>query len=263
MVTRDPKACQFPDLAGCGASVSSHDPQASSSASHDLDGAGEARCSLSAGPNDDPTCAEPEHLSECSETSEEKYERLEAALLEEHEDLICAICLSFLVKPRLLPCGHAFCFVCLMQTTALAFDGNNCPLCRVPFGVPDINQSQTDLEDKIQALISPDLYGKRKVWKCAVSWSECAPQCGALRGAAVGWCMDGTDLSVLGRPCLDNALPSSTALMCLVCEEVVRFGESLHSVTAFDQGPQPMSQMGPVFSLEATSRRPPCLCLFV
>ena len=43
----------------------------------------------------------------------------------------CPVCLSFLVEPLTLRCGHSFCRLCLIQSTTLSPDGRSCPLCRV------------------------------------------------------------------------------------------------------------------------------------
>ena len=40
----------------------------------------------------------------------------------------CPVCLSFLVEPLTLRCGHSFCRLCLIQSTTLSPDGRSCPL---------------------------------------------------------------------------------------------------------------------------------------
>ena len=37
--------------------------------------------------------------------------------------LECPVCVSFLVEPLTLDCGHSFCRACLLQSTRLAPDG--------------------------------------------------------------------------------------------------------------------------------------------
>ena len=44
-------------------------------------------------------------------------------------DLNCSVCLSYFEEPRLLPCGHSFCWNCLIPLI-----DKRCPLCRITFG---------------------------------------------------------------------------------------------------------------------------------
>ena len=54
---------------------------------------------------------------------------------EEANELECGVCLETFCDPRILPCGHSFCFECLQKQI-----GNkkieNCATCRVQFSVP-------------------------------------------------------------------------------------------------------------------------------
>ena len=97
-------------------------------------------------------CLPPQDAEEAeADMSDEQFERIEGALLAEHEDVACAICLSFLCGPQCLPCGHVFCQGCLLHTTALAPDGHNCPACRAPFEVRDIDAAASEaLEAQIR-----------------------------------------------------------------------------------------------------------------
>ena len=49
----------------------------------------------------------------------------------------CPVCLSFLVEPLTLRCGHSFCRLCLIQSTTLSPDGRSCPLCRSEVDIHD------------------------------------------------------------------------------------------------------------------------------
>ena len=61
------------------------------------------------------------------------------ATLDEH--LECAMCLSILQTPKLLPCGHSYCCECIQDLVDTARDKNrttiNCPECRVNHQIPD------------------------------------------------------------------------------------------------------------------------------
>src|SRR6218665_460591 len=52
----------------------------------------------------------------------------------------CPICMSTFTDPRMLPCIHTFCFVCLKHTSEAAKkkpgDKMPCPLCRKEFIIP-------------------------------------------------------------------------------------------------------------------------------
>ena len=50
----------------------------------------------------------------------------------------CQICMEEMVntQPRLLPCGHTFCSLCLKQI--LRYDGFQCPTCRFKVNETDI-----------------------------------------------------------------------------------------------------------------------------
>ena len=45
----------------------------------------------------------------------------------------CAVCYEELIEPKLLPCGHIFCYSCLIQCASIK---KLCPLCRKNFQIP-------------------------------------------------------------------------------------------------------------------------------
>mmetsp|Transcript_21190 Transcript_21190/g.59647 ORF Transcript_21190/g.59647 Transcript_21190/m.59647 type:complete len:301 (-) Transcript_21190:978-1880(-) len=66
--------------------------------------------------------------------------------------LECQICLSSMVDPRVLHCGHSFCFSCIQGVQA--GDLITCPLCRKPMNVgaegPPVNFFLLNLLDSIR-----------------------------------------------------------------------------------------------------------------
>jgi len=78
--------------------------------------------------------------------------------------LACPICLGFFCDAVSLPCGHAFCRLCLLQTTRLSPDGRSCPLCRVPVVLLDPLTCEGDegLNQRVQAMVSPEDYFRRQ-----------------------------------------------------------------------------------------------------
>jgi len=53
----------------------------------------------------------------------------------------CGICLSMLVEPISIPCGHTFCRTCLV--TALQRSQKKCPMCRAVCVIDAANQSES------------------------------------------------------------------------------------------------------------------------
>jgi hypothetical protein len=77
--------------------------------------------------------------------------------------LECPVCVSFLVEPLTLDCGHSFCRACLLQSTRLAPDGRCCPVCRSPVSIRDPATHACDarLGDRVRAAVAADLYAAR------------------------------------------------------------------------------------------------------
>lgn len=78
-------------------------------------------------------------------------------------DTECPICVDHLVDPLSLGCGHAFCRLCLLQSTHLAPDGRACPLCRQLVGIRDPATHPVDaaLEALVRASVGEAAYDKR------------------------------------------------------------------------------------------------------
>ncbi|KAG8463043.1 hypothetical protein KFE25_001816 [Diacronema lutheri] len=74
----------------------------------------------------------------------------------------CPICLHSLCEPLSLECGHAFCRLCLLQSTRLAPDGRACPLCRRLVGAdPATHPVDAELATKVRTAIGDAAYTER------------------------------------------------------------------------------------------------------
>lgn len=49
----------------------------------------------------------------------------------------CSICLNFITKPQMTPCGHLFCSECLNTWSQSIYPQIYCPKCRNPFKMGD------------------------------------------------------------------------------------------------------------------------------
>jgi len=86
-----------------------------------------------------------------------------------NEIITCPVCFKDLKDPRLLPCLHSFCLVCLQGHCKdnCAGDEVECPLCRMPFNIPDngpdglkVSVFLQNLADaKIASTVKPDADG--------------------------------------------------------------------------------------------------------
>ena len=76
----------------------------------------------------------------------------------------CPVCLSFLVEPLTLRCGHSFCRLCLIQSTTLSPDGRSCPLCRSEVDIhdPATHAASEALESAVRAAVDGDDYEARR-----------------------------------------------------------------------------------------------------
>ena len=76
----------------------------------------------------------------------------------------CPVCLSFLVEPLTLRCGHSFCRLCLIQSTTLSPDGRSCPLCRSEVDIhdPATHAASEALEIAVRAAVDGDDYEARR-----------------------------------------------------------------------------------------------------
>jgi len=100
------------------------------------------------GPALEPYRGNEEELREADEAREElaleqeDQHRTEAVLLRRlsgHQSLVgvldCPVCLSEMVLPKIIPCGHSMCATCLMEllqhSSRACAPGASCPLCRV------------------------------------------------------------------------------------------------------------------------------------
>eukprot|EP00743_Colponemidia_sp_Colp-15_P007956 GILK01008617.1.p1 GENE.GILK01008617.1~~GILK01008617.1.p1 ORF type:complete len:339 (-),score=15.71 GILK01008617.1:226-1242(-) len=54
------------------------------------------------------------------------------SLSDTEADFTCPICLSLLYKPVVCPCGHAFCFWCVLPSMKRV-EASSCPVCRVSY----------------------------------------------------------------------------------------------------------------------------------
>lgn len=86
----------------------------------------------------------------------------EEGLLE--KGLQCPICIDFLCSPVKLECGHAFCRLCLLQSTRLAPDGRRCPACRSVISIRNPLQHPADatLVTKIRAVVPAETFANRE-----------------------------------------------------------------------------------------------------
>jgi len=75
----------------------------------------------------------------------------------------CPICMQVMCQPLLMPCKHAFCRICLLQSTQLAPSGRSCPLCRSLLHVRDLATHPVDLalEKAARAAIPSETYEAR------------------------------------------------------------------------------------------------------
>lgn len=49
----------------------------------------------------------------------------------------CSICLSYILEPRMTPCGHMFCSDCLHKWILSIYPHTRCPCCRESFKLDD------------------------------------------------------------------------------------------------------------------------------
>ena len=75
-----------------------------------------------------------------------------AAILKSHElvDCNCQICLETLRSPVTLPCGHNFCFGCVVTWSETRGGNRKCPTCRAP--LPRECNTNVNLARIVQAL---------------------------------------------------------------------------------------------------------------
>lgn len=80
--------------------------------------------------------------------------------MEKQEAPECPICMGPFIEPLLVGCGHAFCRVCLLQTTRLSPTGRSCPLCRADVDIKSPLEHPVDqaLENRVRAALPPDVY---------------------------------------------------------------------------------------------------------
>ena len=64
--------------------------------------------------------------------------------LADRDDLMCAICLSYVCSPRTLDCGHTFCCRCLLAATVSSPSYTLCPLCRATLMSMDVESIPVD-----------------------------------------------------------------------------------------------------------------------
>lgn len=89
-------------------------------------------------------------------------ERLRVAI---EEELMCAVCHSMVIEPRVVGCGHMFCKSCLEQWTAL---NKTCPMCSV--GLKTVNFRKggvrmyaiNSIVEKVTDAMLPDVKERRK-----------------------------------------------------------------------------------------------------
>mmetsp|Transcript_153616 Transcript_153616/g.268653 ORF Transcript_153616/g.268653 Transcript_153616/m.268653 type:complete len:435 (-) Transcript_153616:119-1423(-) len=81
----------------------------------------------------------------------------------EDEDLTCSICLSYFCDPRSLPCGHTFCYACLIQANMMSPSGHQCPLCRrsLPNGVNLMEAPESSLGTRMRDTVPTEVYEAR------------------------------------------------------------------------------------------------------
>lgn len=65
--------------------------------------------------------------------TKKKSERARSVDADLEEKKYCAICMTIMVEPALLKCGHHFCIFCIRSTCA--HTTNQCPMCRAPIEV--------------------------------------------------------------------------------------------------------------------------------
>lgn len=75
----------------------------------------------------------------------------------------CPICVDHLTDPLSLQCGHAYCRLCLLQSTRLAPDGRSCPLCRQRIAIRDLTTHPVNagLEAEVKAAVGAAAYEAR------------------------------------------------------------------------------------------------------
>jgi hypothetical protein len=85
------------------------------------------------------------------------------------EDLQCPICFDFMVEPVRTRCGHAFCRLCLYQSTMVSPDGRHCPLCRANIDGEvfdgegrDATQTDAELERRLLTVVPSATYEERR-----------------------------------------------------------------------------------------------------
>ncbi|CAD5229222.1 unnamed protein product [Bursaphelenchus okinawaensis] len=78
---------------------------------------------------------ESENLGPCMyqiQNAVPRYERKLSSIAEESDDIVCSVCLDTYEEPRLLDCGHSFCFKCLEGLLPQGIEnGVKCPICRI------------------------------------------------------------------------------------------------------------------------------------
>jgi len=77
--------------------------------------------------------------------------------------LDCPICMQTYCDPLEMPCGHAFCRLCLAQSTHLAPSGRFCPMCRAPLDAcdPETHPASAALEELVRKAVPREVYEAR------------------------------------------------------------------------------------------------------
>ena len=105
-----------------------------------------------------PPCL-PSDMSIMSSADAPLLPRAGHSILLQKEDLLCAVCLSYLCAPRTLDCGHTFCCLCLLEATVNSPSYNTCPLCRTSMVSMDVDKLPIDKEKelRVQRVIAPEV----------------------------------------------------------------------------------------------------------